>query len=237
MIIHPFNMKQKPFDDVRVRRAVNLAVNREAIVRTVLAGRGVVLAGPFTSSWLGFDPAVAPWPYDPERAKQLLAEAGYPGGFETTWNISSGVFLKDTEIAEAAASQLRRVGIQVKLVPTERAKIQKDATEGTFQGITSVAWGAQFEPDPMLSWVFVNRPHIDAPRIIELIEKGRREVDLEKRRAIYREMYRIGHDDAVWLFVHAQDELWAKRRDIAWQPYSITGSRAVVYYFEVPPLR
>ncbi|MGH7266671.1 MAG: ABC transporter substrate-binding protein [Candidatus Rokuibacteriota bacterium] len=237
MIIHPFHMRQKPLDDPRVRRAVNLAVNRDAIVKTVLGGRGVVLAGPFTSAWLGYDPAVKPWPYDPDRAKRLLAEAGYAGGFETTWNISSGVFLKDTEIAEAVASQLRQVGIQVKLVPTERAKIQKDATEGTFQGITSVAWGAQFEPDPMLSWVFVNRPHIDAPRIIELIEKGRREVDLEKRRAIYREVYRIGHDDAVWLFIHAQDELWAKRRDIPWQPYNITGSRAIVYYFEVPPLR
>ena len=67
------------------------------------------------------------------------------------------MFLKDTEIAEAVAGQLRQVGIRVTLVPTERAKIQKDAQESTFQGITSVAWGTQFEPDLMLNWILTGR--------------------------------------------------------------------------------
>ena len=236
VIIYPFNLSQPPFDNRKVREAVNLAVNREAIVRNVLGGRGIVLAGPLTSPWLGFDPSVKPYPYDPARAKQLLAEAGHPQGFETTWSISSGVFLKDTEIAEAIAGQLRQVGIRVKLVPTERAKIQKDAQEGTFQGMTSVAWGTQFEPDPMLNWVFM-RPWFGTPRIQELVKAGRTETDLEKRRKTYQELYRTSHDEATWLFVHAQDELWAKRRDIPWTPYAITGSKAIVYYFQVPASR
>ena len=192
-----------------------------------------MLAGPLTSAWLGHDPAVKPFPYDPARARQLLAEAGYPQGFEATWSISSGVFLKDAEIAEAVAGQLRQVGIRLKLSPTERAKIQKDAQEGTFQGMTSVAWGTQFEPDPMVNWVFM-RPHMSTPKIQELVRQGRAEVDLEKRRRTYQELYRTAHDEAMWLFVHAQDELWAKRRDVAWQPYNITGSKALVYYFQVP---
>jgi peptide/nickel transport system substrate-binding protein len=236
VIIYPFNMSQPPFDNRKVREAVNLAVNRDAIVRNVLGGRGVVLAGPMTSAWLGFDPSVKPYPYDPARAKQLLAEAGHPQGFDTTWSISSGVFLKDTEVAEAIAGQLRQVGIRVKLVPTERAKIQKDAQEGTFQGMTSVAWGTQFEPDPMVSWVFM-RPWFGTPRIQELVKAGRAETDLEKRRKIYQELYRTAHDEATWLFDHAQDELWAKRRDIPWTPYSICGSKAIVYYFQVPSPR
>ncbi len=236
VIIYPFNLSQPPFDNPKVRQAVNLAVNREAIVRNVLGGRGVVLAGPFTAAWLGFEPSVKPFPYDPAQARQLLAEAGHPQGFEMTWAISSGVFLKDTEIAEAVAGQLRQVGIRVKLVPTERAKIQKDAQEGTFQGMTSVAWGTQFEPDPMLNWVFM-RPWFGTPRLQELVKAGRTETDLEKRRRIYQELYRTARDEATWLFVHAQDELWAKRRDVAWTPYNITGSKAIVYYFQVPPAR
>ena len=233
IIIYPFNVSAAPFNDRRVREAANLAINKEAIVKNVLGGRGIVMAGPFTPAWLGYDPSVKPFPYDPAKAKALLAEAGYPQGFDTTWSISSGVFLKDTEIAEAVAGQLRAVGIRAKIVPTERAKIQKDAQENNFQGMTSVAWGTQFEPDVMLNWVMM-RDHMTVPRIKELIVAGRAEVDLEKRRKIYQELYRTAHDEALWLFVHAQDELWAKRRDIPWTPYSITGSKAIVYYFQVP---
>jgi peptide/nickel transport system substrate-binding protein len=233
IIIYPFNVSAAPFDNKKVREAANLAVNKEAIVKNVLGGRGIVMAGPFTPAWLGYDPSVKPWAYDPAKAKALLAEAGFPNGFDTTWSISSGVFLKDTEIAEAVAGQLRAVGIRAKIVPTERAKIQKDAQENNFQGITSVAWGTQFEPDVMLNWVMM-RDHMTVPKIKELVVAGRAEVDLEKRRKIYQELYRTAHDEALWLFVHAQDELWAKRRDIPWTPYNITGSKAIVYYFQVP---
>ncbi len=236
IIIYPFNVSAPPFDNRKVREAANLAVNKDAIVRNVLGNRGIVMAGPFTPAWLGFDASVKPFPYDPARAKQLLAEAGYPQGLDTTWSISSGVFLKDTEIGEAVAGQLRQVGIRVKLVPTERAKIQKDAQENTFQGLTSVAWGTQFEPDVMLNWVMM-RAHMTTPRLQELVLQGRGEIDLEKRRKIYQELYRVAHDEAMWLFVHAQDELWAKRRDVPWQPYSITGSKAIVYYYQVPGAR
>jgi peptide/nickel transport system substrate-binding protein len=234
LIIYAFNVKQPPFDNKKVREAMNLAVNKEAIVKSVLGGRGVVLAGPFTPPWLGFDPAVSPYPYDVARARQLLAEAGHPQGFETTWAISSGIFLKDSEIAEAIAGQLRQVGVRVKLVPTERSKIQQEATEGSFQGLTSIAWGTQFEPDPMLSWVF-GRPHLSTPKIQELLQAGRKEVDLEKRRKIYQELFRQAHDDAMWLFVHAQDELWAKRKDVSWTPYNFGGSKAKVYYYQAAP--
>jgi len=233
VIIYPFNMSAKPFDNRKVREAVNIAVNREAIVRNVLGGRGIVLAGPFTPAWLGFDPAVRPHAYDAARARQLLAEAGYPQGFESTWQISSGVFLKDTEIAEAVAGQLRQVGVRLKIVPTERAKLQKDSQEGTFDGITSLAWGTQFEPDPMLNWVF-SKPYMSTPRLTELVKQGRTEVDLGKRARIYQDLYRTAHEEATWLFVHAQDELWARRRSVSWVPYNVAGSKAKIYYWQGP---
>jgi ABC-type transport system substrate-binding protein len=75
------------------------------------------------------------------------------------------------------------------------------------------------------------------PKIQELVKQGRGETDLEKRRKVYQELYRTAHDEATWLFVHAQDELWAKRRDVAWCPHAITGSKAIVYYFQVPGAR
>ncbi len=76
LMIHLFHLKQPPFDNAKVRQAANLAVNREAIVRTVLRGQGVPMAGPLVAGWLGYDPSVPAYPYDPARAKQLLTEAG-----------------------------------------------------------------------------------------------------------------------------------------------------------------
>jgi peptide/nickel transport system substrate-binding protein len=229
VIMYPFHLKQAPFDNRKVRQAVNLAVNREAIVKNVLGGRAAVLAGPLTLGWLGYDPALKPYPYDPARARQLLAEAGHPQGFETTWSISSGALLKDAEIAEAVAAQLRQVGIRVTLQPTQRAAQAQQFEQGNYQGMTSSAWGSQFEPDLMLSWII--RPHSMVPRLQELIEAGRREVDLEKRRKVYQDINQVAHDEAIWLFVHAQDELWAKRRDVPWVPYYMSGSKVIVYYF------
>jgi len=232
ILIYPMNVGKPPFDNRKVREAMNLAVNRDAIVRTVLGGRGVTLAGPFTPAWLGFDPAVKPIPYDP-RARTLVTEAGFPQGIDSAWSTSSGVFLKDTEIAEAVAGQLRQVGIRLRIVPTDRSKLQRDASEGTFEGLTSLAWGTQFEPDPMLQYI-MSKPHFSTPRIQELIKLGRAEVDLEKRRRLYQELYRTAAEESLWLFVHGQDEMWGKRRDVAWTPYNVAGSKAKIYYFAGP---
>ena len=233
ILIYPMNVGKPPFDNRKVREAMNLAVNRDAIVRTVLGGRGVTLAGPFTPAWLGFDPAVKPIPYDPARARTLVTEAGFPQGIDSAWSTSSGVFLKDTEIAEAVAGQLRQVGIRLRIVPTDRSKLQRDASEGTFEGLTSLAWGTQFEPDPMLQYI-MSKPHFSTPRIQELIKLGRAEVDLEKRRRLYQELYRTAAEESLWLFVHGQDEMWGKRRDVTWTPYNVAGSKAKIYYFAGP---
>lgn len=126
VIAYPMNTREKPLNDVRVRRALNYAVDRETIVKSLLGGLGRATGQPFSSGWLGYDPEIRPYPYDPAQARRLLGEAGYPNGFEVTWNISTGVFLADKEIAEAAAAMLGQVGVRVRLVPTERAKIQRD---------------------------------------------------------------------------------------------------------------
>src|SRR5207237_9868650 len=133
------------------------AVARQAIIRSVLEGYGEPLHGPFASAWLGYDPNLQPYPYDPTKARQLLAQAGYPNGLETTFNISNGAFLRDREIGEVVASQLAQVGIRAQLVPTERAKLQDDWRNGTFRGLTVVAWGTAADPDPMLGWAFYKR--------------------------------------------------------------------------------
>jgi peptide/nickel transport system substrate-binding protein len=238
VIAYPFNTLQKPLGDVRVRRALNLAVDREAIVTTLLQGSGKPTGQPFIPGWLGYDPEIKPFPYDPAQARKLLAEAGYPSGFEIPWNISTGVFLADKEIAEAASAMLGQVGVRVRLVPTERAKIQKDLQAATFDGITAGQWGTTAESDVMAKWFF--RPKIFTPeldgKLAQLVAAGSSEVDRTRRAAIWSELSRFAHDEALWLYIHYQDEAIAKRRDLPWQYWAGRGSKGYVYYY-IPSAR
>jgi peptide/nickel transport system substrate-binding protein len=234
LIIHPFNTTKKPFDDVRVRQAVNHAIDRDAIIKNVLEGHGEPLHGPFATAWLGYDPNLQPYPYDPAKARQLLAEAGYPNGFETVFNHSSGAMVKDREIAEVVASQLAQVGIKVQLIPTERAKLQSDWLNGVFEGITSVVWGRAADPDPMLSWTFYKRKgHQPDEQLNGLIEQSRRTLDPEQRKRVLQEFGRYVHEHAYWMFIHAQDDFWAKRKDVPWELTPASSTLQIMRYYRV----
>jgi peptide/nickel transport system substrate-binding protein len=233
VIAYPMNTLQKPLDDVRVRRALNLAVDRETIVKTLLQGYGKPTGQPFIPGWLGYDPEIKPFPYDQAQAKKLLADAGYPSGFDLTWNISTGVFLADKEIAEAASAMLGQVGVRVRLVPTERAKIQKDLQAATFDGITAGQWGTTAESDVMAKWFFrpkIFTPDLDA-KLAQLVNTGSNEVDRTKRGNIWAELSRFAHEQALWLYIHYQDEAIAKRRDLPWQYWAGRGSKGYLYYY------
>ncbi len=103
--VHFLYLRQdaKPFDDPRVRQAVNHAVNKDAIVQKLLRGFGHPLTQVLTPAIFGYNPAVKGYPYDPERAKALLREAGHPKGFST--ELSGYPALK--EILEAVAGNLK----------------------------------------------------------------------------------------------------------------------------------
>jgi peptide/nickel transport system substrate-binding protein len=236
LIIHPFNTTEPPFDDVRVRLAANYAVDRTAILQRVLENYGQLLHGPFASAWPGYDPNLKPYPYNPAKAKQLLTQAGYPNGFEATFSITSGAFLKDRDIAEVIASQLGEVGIKVRLVSTERATLQNTWLAGEFKGITSVAWGTTADPDAMLGWTLYNRKgHKPDEKLNGLIDKSRKTVDPERRVEVLKELGHYVHDQAYWLFMYAQDEFYAKRKDVPWEPVPEGQSFANVRYYTVTP--
>jgi peptide/nickel transport system substrate-binding protein len=233
VIAYPMNTLRKPLEDARVRRALNLAVDRDTIVKTLLQGYGKPTGQPFIPGWLGYDPEIKPLPYDPAQAKKLLADAGYANGFDLTWNISTGVFLADKEIAEAASAMLGQVGVRVRLVPTERAKIQKDLQAATFDGITAGQWGTTAESDVMAKWFFrpkIFTPELDA-KLAQLVNAGSTEVDRTKRGNVWAELSRFAHEQALWLYIHYQDEAIAKRRDLPWQYWAGRGSKGYIYYY------
>jgi len=114
------NCNKKPFTDVRVRQALNYAVDRESIVKNIYQGRALVssnIVAPLTTGYF----ATRGYSYDPERAKKLLAEAGYPNGFKAKLWSPQGRYPKDFEMAQAIQQQLKKVGIDCTLDTMEWA--------------------------------------------------------------------------------------------------------------------
>ncbi|MBW3632916.1 MAG: ABC transporter substrate-binding protein [Chloroflexi bacterium] len=233
LMIYPFNMAEPPFDDVRVRQALHYGTDRAEIVDALLGEYGTLLTGPFTSIWLGFNPEVEAYPYDPEKARQLLAEAGQEN-LEFTWNITDGVFIGDREVAEALANQLRQIGVTMNLQVTERAKLQEDHQAGNFQ-LTSVAWGTRTDPDPMLQSIVASRAHNTDEVVKALIQQAREEVDEDVRAELYQQIHARMAEQAEWLFVYAQAETFGARADVPWNGVPTHGSLAINLFYLLEP--
>jgi peptide/nickel transport system substrate-binding protein len=214
------NNQKKPFDDKRVRQALNYAVNKEAIVKDVLKGTGASSRGPVLPGTWGADPALKAYPYDPERAKKLLAEAGYPSGFSTTlWVPESGSGMQaPVAMSTVMQSNLKAVGVNVTLQTMEwGAYLAKLRTKE--QELFALSWMAGTEdPDmvmyPLLhssQWTPVgpNRALYKNPRFDALLQQARLTTDQAKRTQLYREAQRILVDDAPWVFVDHEIQIAA----------------------------
>jgi peptide/nickel transport system substrate-binding protein len=207
-----FNNTKKPFDDKRVRQALNYAVNKEAIVRDVLKGTGAVSKGPVLPGTWGDEGGLKPFPYDPERAKKLLAEAGLAAGFATTlWVPESGSGMQSpVAMSTVVQSNLKAVGVNVTLQTMEwgtfLAKLRTREQE-----MFALSWMAGSEdPDlvmyPLLhssQWTPTgpNRALYKNARFDELLGQARLTTDQAKRAEMYREAQRLLHDDPPWIFI------------------------------------
>ena len=140
------NTTAAPFDDKRVRQAVNMAINKERVVR-IVNGRGVVANQPLPPAMPAYDTAYEGYPYDPEKAKQLLAEAGYPDGFETE------LYAMNTDpnprIAQSFQQDLAAIGIKAEIKALAQASVIDAGGQGTAPMLWSggMAWIADY-PDP-----------------------------------------------------------------------------------------
>jgi peptide/nickel transport system substrate-binding protein len=214
------NNQKKPFDDKRVRQALNYAVNKEAIVKDVLKGTGAISRGPVLPGTWGANPDLAVYSHDPARARKLLAEAGYPNGFSTTmWVPESGSGMQSpVAMAVVMQSNLRAVGVNATLQTMEwGAYIAKLRTKE--QELFALSWAAGSEdPDMVMYPLFhssqwtpngPNRAMYKNEKFDALLAEARHVTDQAKRAALYREAQRILVDDAPWVFVDHEIQIAA----------------------------
>ncbi|WP_096435128.1 glutathione ABC transporter substrate-binding protein [Alteribacter populi] len=203
-----FNTQKEPFDNKKVRQALTMAVNKQGIMDGILEGTGVEAIGPVSEGVFGYSDNVSPLEYDPEKAKELLVEAGYEDGFETTiWTNDSR---EREDIAEVVQSQLGDIGVNVEIEVFEwGAYLDRTATaehDMFILGLSAATGDADY-PMSMLYHsdnvgVAGNRTFIENDEIDELLEKARMEGDEDERLAIYEEATELLIEEAPMLYLY-----------------------------------
>jgi len=217
------NVEKKPFTDKRVRQALNYAVDKEAIVRDILKGTGVVSTGPLLPGTWAHEPNVKKYPRDPAMAKRLLAEAGYPGGFEIDfWVPESGSGMQaPVEMATVIQANLAAAGVKAALRTFEWGsyigKLRSDAP-----AMFAFSWFLKSE-DPDLSMYplffskntpLPNRSNYANRDVDQLLVQARQVSDRAKRAALYRQAQRIIVEEAPWIFVDHEVQVVATRAGV-----------------------
>jgi peptide/nickel transport system substrate-binding protein len=215
------NALKKPLSEVKVRQALNYATDVDAIIKNVLEGNGRRLEGPLTPQMFGYDASVKGYLPDPARARKLLAEAGYPDGLEITLDAPASRYQGDKEIAEALGGQWQRAGFKPKVQVAEWGAYFKRYLAKQFPDAYLLGLGGPMQDADELYNLVSSKGrglYYKNERVDALFDLGRSTMDQAKRRQIYRDLQRAMVDDATWVFLLQQVDIYATRDRLTWTP-------------------
>lgn len=222
------NDPDSPFSDMRVRQAFNYAINKEIITEVLLAG----LVGPAgqgaTPAAVGYAPDVKPYPYDPDRARALLVEAGYEDGVSFVIESLSGILPNDAAILQQISSDVARVGMQMDVKLITYPQLLQRTILGKLEGDGFLMDFTNRYADALQPLLNTNHactgpgPWFCDPKIQPVIDKAERTMDITERNRLTREIVTYYHDVAQSLFlfpvvgldaVHKRVKTWAPMND------------------------
>jgi len=218
-------LERNPFKDARVRLALSRAINRQAIVERVMEGTAIPAANLVSPPVFGFAASLKPEVYDPEGARKLLAEAGYPNGFAMVVHAPNNRYVNDDQIAQVVAQMLARVGIAAR-VETQPINVYLGRARAGEFAFAMLGWGS-FSGDLALralvatpdaqkgagtwNWSRYANPKVDA-----LIEQAFATVDDKEREALAQEAMTLAMKDTAVIPLHHQLVSWAMKKPLAY---------------------
>ena len=217
IVYFTMNFNKEPFQDVRVRKAVQMSIDRQAILDALYGGRGQVEQGIFPHGLIGFNPDQEEIKYDPEAAKALLAEAGYADGFDMEIAADSSASDTMTMALEIVSDQLAEVGIRAEIKNYDESTWLETRKSGELGSFMST-WSADYnDPDNFIYTFFGNEEKtrirsINYPdtEVMERVAKARTIVNENERLAEYKALEeKIIHEDAAWVPMFSRLHLFA----------------------------
>jgi peptide/nickel transport system substrate-binding protein len=211
-----------PFDKKEVRQAVCHAINRDQIIKTLLEGSASRLDGPIGPGQYGYDSNLKPkMNYDPERAKKLLAQAGYPKGVDVELQTPVGRYTLDKQITEAIIPMLNAAGFRAKLLTPEWATLWANVQKGLVP-FYYMGRGSVQDPSAALHQYFhtgeTPRIGYSNPKLDELLDKEQQEFDPKKRRQYLSQAMSILTEDAPACFMWRHKLLWGLNNRVDYKP-------------------
>ncbi|EGL82837.1 ABC-type transporter, periplasmic subunit [Caldalkalibacillus thermarum TA2.A1] len=208
-----FNTQKEPFNDVRVRQAISMAINKEEIIDGILEGTGIPAKGPLAPNVFGYYDGLEQIEYNPERAKELLAEAGYPDGFSTTiWTNDNQTRM---DMAEVVQAQLKEIGIDVEIQVMEWGAYLEQTAQGEHD-MFILGWvTVTADADYGLYALFHSKNHGEPgnrsfysnPEVDELLDAARQESDPDVRLDLYRQVQEYLVEEAPMIYINHSEYL------------------------------
>lgn len=199
----------KQFRDKKVRQALNYAIDRDALIK-ISRGASRPLPAPFpTGVWPGYESTATTYDYDPEKAKSMLAEAGYGDGF--SFDLTYGTYKTFSEIAQVVQQQLGDVGVTANLKPvTQSTLLELEAKPGALDANTDELIWVQPSPADLVNYSYVdggsgNFVGYSNPKVNSLAAKARSTYDVDEQHQIYAQIEQIISDDAPWIWLESYD--------------------------------
>ena len=221
-----YNTIKKPFDDVRVRKALNMAINKKAIIDAVYLSTGVAAKNPIPPSMWSYNDDIADDPFDPAAAKKLLSDAGYPNGFTTDlWAmpVQRPYNPNARRIAELMQADLAKIGVTAEIRSFEWGEYRKRAQNGEHM-MAQLGWtGDNGDPDNFLhSLLGCNSARTDGSNIAkfcyppfeELVAKAKSVSDQSERTAFYRKAQVVFKEQAPWFTIAHAVQLKPVRKEV-----------------------
>ena len=217
IVYFTMNFNKEPFQDVRVRKAVQMSIDRQAILDALYGGRGQVEQGIFSHGLIGFNPDQEEIKYDPEAAKALLAEAGYADGFDMEIAADSSASDTMTMALEIVSDQLAEVGIRAEIKNYDESTWLETRKSGELGSFMST-WSADYnDPDNFIYTFFGNEEktkirsinYLDT-EVMARVARARTIVNEDERLAEYKALEeKIVHEDAAWVPMFSRLHLFA----------------------------
>ncbi len=228
---------KNPLRDLRVRKAISMSIDRDAIVSRVMEGMAIKAGQLLPEGFFGVSNKLKPVPYDPAGAKKLLAEAGVPNGFRLTIHSPNDRYPNDAKIAEAVGQMLSRNGIDTQVVTMTQGVFFRDASTGSPEkgpkfSFILVGWGSGTgeASSPLKSQLATfdrekgmgasNRGRYSNAQVDKLINEALATVDDAKRSALLAQATEVAINDVGIIPLHYQVNTWAMRKGFAYKPRS-----------------
>jgi peptide/nickel transport system substrate-binding protein len=232
------SLGKNPFMDVRVRRAISKAINRKALAERAMENVAVPASNVVAPQIFGHHADVKPEAFDPEGAKKLLAEAGYPNGFAITVSAPNDRYINDDQVAQAVAQMLSRIGIKCAVEAMPFNVYLTKARDQQFS-FAMLGWGSYamdlalrallMTPDADKGNGAWNWGRYSNPKVDKLVEQALDTVDDKKREALAREAGTVAAADVAIIPLYHQIVTWAMKKNISYQ--ARTDERSLAQYF------